>query len=94
MPRRVDMNQRNIIEALRDVGATVTDTHSLGKGFPDIVVGHAGLNYLFEIKHPENGSLTPDEKNFRVTWAGQADTITCWRDAFEIMGILSPEEKK
>lgn len=39
---RVDDNQSEIMEALRKVGASVLDCSSLGKGFPDLIVGFRG----------------------------------------------------
>lgn len=32
MPKRVDRNQKSIVEALRKIGATVWHTHEAGKG--------------------------------------------------------------
>jgi len=93
MPRRTDGNHVHITEALRDMGATVLDLHSMGRGCPDIAVGLAGVNYLFEIKSSHRAQLTPDEERFRLGWSGQVDTISSWRDALEIMGLLQPEEK-
>ncbi len=92
MAQRVDQNQEAIVQALRDIGASVYDTHSLGNGFPDIVVGLAGVNYLFEIKNPDRDlsrrSLTLHEERFRLGWSGQVETIETWHDAFKIMGVV------
>jgi Holliday junction resolvase len=46
----VDANQSELVDALRKFGATVTPTHATGAGFPDLVVGYQGVNYLLEIK--------------------------------------------
>ena len=45
---KTDVNQKAVVEQLRAIGATVAITSQLGKGFPDIVVGYGGDNYLFE----------------------------------------------
>ena len=50
MPKRVDMNQPEIVADLRGIGATVQHLHMVGKGCPDILVGFRGNNWLFEIK--------------------------------------------
>jgi hypothetical protein len=44
--KRVDRNQAEIVEALREAGASVGHTHAVGHGFPDIVVGVPGLTIV------------------------------------------------
>ncbi len=72
-PKRVDANQKVIVAALEDAGATVTHLHEVGKGCPDILVGYGkqehetllevvyteGSNYLMEIK---DGSKPPSKR--------------------------------
>lgn len=71
---KVDTNQKQIVTALRKCGYSVLHLHALGKGAPDILVGVAGKNYLFEIKDgtriPSEQKLTPDEKRFHSEWSG------------------------
>ena len=98
MPKRVDRNQKSIVEALRKVGATVWHTHEAGKGAPDIVVGFMGRNYLFEIKDgelpPSRRALTDDEEIFHQAWKGQIDVIHTFGEALEKMGMeLTPVEE-
>ena len=91
MPKRVDANQAEIVEALRDIGAGVAVTSDLGNGFADIVVGWQGNNWLFEIKDfskpPSARRLTPAEKKFHDTWRvhGQIDVITSFDDALQYL---------
>lgn len=85
MIRKVDANQKQIVDALRKVpGVTVFSTHTIGKGIPDIVVGYCGLNYLFEIKDgakpPSQQKLTPMEETFFENWKGQVNVATCIED--------------
>ena len=85
MIRKVDANQKQIVDALRKVpGVTVFSTHVIGKGIPDIVVGYCGLNYLFEIKDgakpPSQQKLTPMEETFFENWKGQVNVATCIED--------------
>lgn len=72
---RVDSNQPAIVQALRDIGATVTVTAGLGDGFPDLVVGYRGVNYLAEIKRTHKSPLTTDEKIWHKQWRG---TVFVW----------------
>jgi len=87
MPRlraRVDKNQKDIVAAFREKGATVFPTHQLGKGFPDIVVGYAGKNVLIEIKS-EKGSLTGDERLFHSMWRGEVCIVRTKEDVQTIL---------
>jgi hypothetical protein len=69
--RKVDLNQQEIVRELRALGYSVRHTHTIGKGFPDIVIGKYGRNLLVEIKREGEG-LTPDEYEFFETWKGTA----------------------
>jgi len=84
---KVDVNQPEIVQALRDIGCTVEPLHFVGRGFPDIAVGFRGANYLFEIKNPEyNCRLTKDEKEWHDEWRGQVAIV---RDAEEAIEAVS-----
>jgi len=76
---KVDSNQPEITAALRKIGCSVTPTHTIGKGFPDLAVGFRGRNYFFEIKDgslsPSRRSLTKDEADWHESWRGQVHII-------------------
>ena len=86
---RTDGNQQQLVKELRDIGCSVAVTSMLGKGFPDIVVGYRGKNYLIEIKDPDKPpsqrKLTPDEVKFQESWRGQYAVI---HNLDEFMGLL------
>jgi Holliday junction resolvase len=88
---RVDANQNEIVTMLRKMGYSVAITSDCGKGFPDIVVGRSGKNYLFEIKDgnkvPSKQKLTDLEQQFADTWKGQYNVITCLDDAIKILRL-------
>jgi Holliday junction resolvase len=88
---RVDSNQNEIVTMLRKMGYSVAITSDCGKGFPDIVVGRSGRNYLFEIKDgskpPSAQKLTEAEQQFCDNWKGQYNVITCLDDAIKILRI-------
>lgn len=78
--RRTDANHKKLIDQLRQLpGVSVFSTHTIGKGFPDIVVGYGGKNYLFEIKDedktPSLTKLTNSEDLFHKKWQGQVDVV-------------------
>ena len=83
-PRRADINQAAIVLELRKLGYSVQHLHTVGGGCPDIVVGHDGRNWLFEIKTP-GGRLTQDETIFHEVWRGQVNVIYSAEDALDIM---------
>ena len=95
---KVDANQAEIVRYLRAIpGCKVAITSMVGNGFPDIVVGWMGRNYLFEIKDgakpPSKRKLTPAERKFHKQWehAGQIDIVTCIEDAWNVLGIIGDE---
>ena len=84
MRGRVDANQREIVEALRRIGASVWITSSLGGGFPDLAVGHRGRTYLLEVK-VSPVKLTPDEEGFHLQWRGQVAIVCNVEEAMEVL---------
>lgn len=90
MIKRTDRNQAEIINALRKIpNLSVFSTHEVGKGFPDIVVGYKGINYLIEIKDgnkpPSARKLTPDEVKFHSNWHGQIKIVN---NLDEVLNLL------
>lgn len=79
MPKRIDDNQREIVKAFRDMGATVQILSAIGKGCPDLLLGWRGQNYLIEIKNgkkpPSGQRLTEHEQKFFDSWKGQVCII-------------------
>ena len=67
-----DKNEPEIVQALRDRGASVTPL-SAG-GVPDLLVGYRGVNLLFEVKS-ERGVLTEDQKLWHGSWLGQKKVV-------------------
>lgn len=93
MPRtraKVDTNQSQIVKVLRAVGASVATTHQVGKGFPDIVVGYKGHNYLLEIKDgdkpPSQRKLTADEQEWHDKWRGTVKIVNNETEALTAIG--------
>ncbi len=82
---RIDSNQPAIVQALRAIGATVTVTAGLGDGFPDLVVGYHGRNYLAEIKVSKRSKLTEDERAWHASWRGTVHVWTTPEEAVEIV---------
>jgi len=72
------------------MGCSVADTSGVGDGFPDLVAGYGGQNFMFEIKDPakplSRRKMTVDQVIFHAAWRGQVAVIHTLRDALEIMG--------
>lgn len=72
--RKIDSNQNLIVKQLRLLGYSVYITSSVGKGFPDLVIGKRDKNYLVELKDgskpPSARKLTDDEAKFIEGWQG------------------------
>lgn len=68
--KRVDKNQKLVVKQLRKLGYSVLITSSLGKGFPDFIIG---FNNLFSVPvelKSEGGTLTKDEKDLHDSYKG------------------------
>jgi len=64
---RVDANQKEIVTMLRRMGYSVAVTSDCGKGFPDIVVGRSGKNYLFENQRRQQSTISAETNRGRAT---------------------------
>jgi Holliday junction resolvase len=68
--KRTDVNQKDIVHALKSFGATVVDLSSVGKGCPDLLVGFANKTYLIEVKRDNKAKFTPQQIQFNELWRG------------------------
>jgi Holliday junction resolvase len=84
---RTDDNQTAIVKALRNAGCSVAITSDVGGGFPDLVIGAHGKNYLLEVKDgnkpPSERKLTAAQNSFHGEWEGQVDIVYSVRGALE-----------
>jgi len=89
---RIDSNQPQIIEVFRALGASVAPTHTLGQGFPDIVVGWRGINLLVEIKDgdkpPSRRQLTEDEQRWHDEWRGNVVIVESIADVLALLNKM------
>lgn len=86
-PKRTDSNQVAILNALRAVGATVADTHTVGDHFPDLVIGYRGSNYLLEVK-TANGHLTHGQLLWHTLWRGNVFVVRTPEEALAAIGAV------
>lgn len=87
MPRyasNVDVNQNEIVAALRKAGVQVECTHGVGSGFPDLVCGWRGKTALIEIKYG-NDQLNAAQRTWHEKWAGQVGVARTFDEAMTII---------
>lgn len=76
---KVDANQDRIVQALRDIGATVYPLHAVGGGCPDLLCGFRGRNILIEVKDggkpPSARKLTDPQIKWHGEWKGQVAVV-------------------
>lgn len=95
---RKDENHPEIVEELKNIGASVLDISRLKNCF-DILVGFRGEDYKMEIKNPERMTkaqkndptlaLTEGEREFMESWRGSTyHVVTSKEQALEIIGAI------
>lgn len=89
---KVDANQREIVSALRSVGATVQPLHAVGQGCPDLLVGFRGLSYAIEVKDgakpPSARKLTPAQEEWHGGWKGHVAVVSSVAEALAAIGLI------
>lgn len=87
---RTDANQQDIIDGLREVGATVQPLHTVGQGCPDLLVGYRLVNHVLEVKDPSkplrDQSLTEDQAEWHGKWRGRVVVVKSVEDALIEIG--------
>lgn len=88
---KADANQPALVKAIRQLGASVLVLSNVGKGCPDLAIGHGGRTYLVEIKNPtlppSARTLTPAEKEWHQAWRGQVAIVETLEDVLRVLGI-------
>jgi hypothetical protein len=101
MPRnyyRSDSNQKEIVEALRKVGAVVRIIEAANgqAGIPDLLVGYRGTTYLMEVKLPvgprgggARSKLRPEQEEFIAGWrGGPIAVVRSVTEALTAVGVM------
>ena len=78
---KIDDNQKEIVKALRAMGAIVESLAPMGKGVPDLLVGYQGKTILMEVKDskkpPSARALTEDQLKWHGAWNGGTLCVVC-----------------
>lgn len=88
---KIDANQPAIVQAFRDAGCSVQTCHTVGSGFPDLVVGYKGFTFLVEVKDgakpPSARRLTSDQVIWHANWLGTVHIVENVSDIESILAI-------
>lgn len=92
MAKRVDENQKEIVQTLRKMGISVLILSDVGKGCPDLCLGYDGKCYLVELKNgnksPSGQKLTEAEQLFFDNWRGNVRVINSVDQALEFVNEI------
>jgi len=80
---KIDANQHEIVQALKQVGWKVKSAASLGRGFPDLVIARGHSVQLVEVKRLK-GSLTADQQRFIIRDGWPVRIIRTVEEALEL----------
>ena len=76
---RIDSNQSDIVEGLRQIGCSVLSLAAVGNGVPDLLVARNGRTCLMEVKDgdkaPSARKLTPAQEKFKPEWKGEIHVV-------------------
>ena len=81
-PSRRDVNEKEIVDALRKIGASVSrlkDRDLNARGLPDLLVGYKGKTILIEVKS-EKGRVNEGQKEWHRNWQGDAAYVVSSAD--------------
>jgi hypothetical protein len=95
MAKRTDSNQKEIVKAFRQLGASVQILSDVGKGCPDLLIGMCARNFLVEVKDgkkpPSGQRLTEHEQDFFDSWHGQVCIIRSIEDVHSfVQNVICP----
>jgi hypothetical protein len=86
--KKVDKNQKDVVKALRSMGATVFLLHTVGGGIPDLLCTYQGHTILLEVKDGESKTLTPMQIKLFANWqGGPLHRVNSVQEAIEVLKL-------
>ena len=82
---RVDANHGEIVQALRQVGASVQSLASIGDGCPDLLVHYRRRVMFLEVKTPK-GKLRPAQVRWMKNWPDLCAVVRSVDEALKAIG--------
>lgn len=92
--KKVDINQKEIVKAFRQLGAVVIDLSKVGKGVPDLIIGFKGNTIFVEIKSSSKAKFTPCQLEFIKEWqGGKIERVETIDDVVNIINAINRKEQ-
>jgi hypothetical protein len=86
--RKRDGNHRDVITALRQIGATTIDLADLGRGRPDIGCWYRDRFFLLEVKNPKGRNrVEPGQADWLASWPGPAAVVRSAEEAIRVVTL-------
>lgn len=89
---KIDKNQPEIVKALRAIPGV-----SVQVSMDDILVGHNGINYWYELKEPDtvskktgeirDSAIKPSQHKLRDEWQGHYSIVSALDEILKEIGI-------
>ncbi len=90
--KKVDKNQKDVVKALRDYGASVFLLHTVGGGIPDLMVCYADQTILIEVKDGADKKLTPQQITLFANWmGGPLHRVNSVQESIEVLKLYEME---
>ncbi len=88
----VDKNQAALVVVFEQLGCSVLNCVRVGSGFPDLIIGYRGHDYLVEVKNPTNAygkrGLNGNQKRWSDTWPSPVFVVRTEDDVIKLVKFL------
>jgi hypothetical protein len=84
---KVDNTQRDIVDALRAVGASVQLLHTVGGGCPDAIVGWQGRDIWMEFKTATHRLRSTQQAWVKRHRGSMVHVVCTPEEALEVLGL-------
>jgi len=93
--RKVDANHAEVRDGIRDAlpGCTIFDAAGAGDGFPDLVVGWRGMNFLLEVKPKGKKLRGVKQCEFHKNWQGQTAVVHSAAEGLAAMLVAMVDQR-
>lgn len=87
---KVDLNQPDIVKAIRSIGGEVHHMHETGRGTPDLLVSYRQRWFVMEVKSSD-GKLNPDQLKWIAKHKAPVYTVRSAEEVVEFLTQTTPD---